>query len=208
MLALAQKAGVVTPTWRLETIAKRPVLLLHRFDRTTDGARIPFLSAMTALDATDHGEQHSYLELVDVLRQSGSQPEADATQLWRRMIFNILVSNTDDHLRNHAFLRERTGWRLSPAYDMNPCPVDVRPRVHVLAINDTDPTASIETAMSVAARFGVTASEAKRIAGDVGVALKTWRSVAKRMKMTAAQIERMASAFEHDDLALAVRKAK
>ena len=208
VLALAQKAGVVTPTWRLETIAKRPVLLLHRFDRTTDGARIPFLSAMTALDATDHGEQHSYLELVDVLRQSGSQPEADAKQIWRRMIFNILISNTDDHLRNHAFLRERTGWRLSPAYDMNPCPVDVRPRVHVLAIDDTDPTASIETAMSVAARFGVAASEAKHIAGDVGVAVKTWRAVAKRMKMTAAQIERMASAFEHDDLALAVRKAK
>ena len=113
-LALAKTAGVAVPDWRLESVARKPVLLLRRFDRTAANLRIPYMSAMTALDATDHGEQRSYLELADVLRQSGSMPEADLKQLWRRIVFNILVSNTDDHLRNHAFLRDTRGWRLSP----------------------------------------------------------------------------------------------
>ena len=201
VLALAEKAGITVPTWRLETIAKKPVLLLTRFDRGDGDMRIPFMSAMTAIDATDHGDQRSYLELVDALRQMGSQPELDAKQLWRRVVFNMLVSNTDDHLRNHAFLREATGWRLSPAYDMNPCPVDVRPRVHALAIDDTDPTASLDTAFEVAPRFGLSLTEARGIAKEVGAAVVTWRAVAKSFKLTAGQIERMASAFDHADLA-------
>jgi serine/threonine-protein kinase HipA len=204
VLALAGAAGIAVPAWRLETIAKRPVLLLSRFDRTTSDTRIPFISAMTALDATDHGEQRSYLDLVDVLRQHGAQPEADLRQLWRRITFNILVSNTDDHLRNHAFLRELRGWRLSPAYDMNPCPVDVRPRVHALAIDDADPTGSLDIALSVAARFGLSATDAKAIAAEVGIAVAAWRAAAKRFRLTAAQIDRMASAFDHADLAAAL----
>ena len=121
--------------------------------------------AEAQLDAADVGAQRSYLELVDTLRQMGSQPEADAKQLWRRVVFNILVSNTDDDLRNHAFLREATGWRQSPADDMNPCPVDVRPRVHALAIDDTDPTASLDTALEVAPRFGLALPDAKPLRG-------------------------------------------
>ena len=205
VLALAAKAGVVVPTWRLETIARKPVLLLTRFDRVDGDRRIPFMSAMTAIDAVDRGDQHSYLELVDALRQMGSQSELDAKQLWRRIVFNVLVSNTDDHLRNHAFLREATGWRLSPAYDMNPCPVDVRPRVHALAIDDTDPTSSLDTALEVAPRFGLSLNDARHIAGEVGSAVATWRGVAKSFKLTGAQIDRMASAFEHADLAKAAR---
>ena len=204
VLALAAAAGVTVPAWRLETIAKRPVLLLTRFDRTTRDTRIPFISAMTALDATDHGEQRSYLDLVEVLRQQGAQPDADLRQLWRRITFNILVSNTDDHLRNHAFLRELRGWRLLPAYDMNPCPVDVRPRVHALAIDDADPTGSLDLALSVAARFGLSSNDAKSIAAEVGTAVAAWRTTAKRFKLTTAQIERMASAFDHADLAAAI----
>lgn len=203
LLTLAQYAGIAVPIWRLEMIARKPVLLLTRFDRVDRDRRIPFMSAMTALGATDHGEQRSYLELVDALRQMGSQPELDAKQLWRRMVFNILVSNTDDHLRNHALLREATGWRLSPAYDMNPCPVDVRPRVHALAIDDADPTASLETALSVVARFGVPLAEARTIASEVGGAVGAWRAAAKSFKLTASHIERMASAFDHADLRLA-----
>ena len=175
LLTLAGKAGIAVPSWRLEMIAKKPVVLLTRFDRTDGDRRVPFMSAMTALDAADHGDQRSYLELVDALRQMGSQPEADAKQLWRRVVFNILVSNTDDHLRNHAFLRDATGWRLSPAYDMNPCPVDVRPRVHALAIDDTDPTASLDTALAVAPRYGLVAAKARAIASEVAAAVRTWR---------------------------------
>lgn len=204
VLALAGAAGIAVPAWRLETIAKKPVLLLARFDRTASDTRIPFISAMTALDATDHGEQRSYLDLVDVLRQQGARPDADLRQLWRRIAFNILVSNTDDHLRNHAFLREARGWRLSPAYDMNPCPVDVRPRVHALAIDDADPTGSLDAALSVAPRFGLSATDAKIIAAEVGTAVAAWRATAKRFKLTAAQVDRMSSAFDHADLAAAL----
>ena len=167
VLSLAGKAGVTVPAWRLGTIAKKPVLLLTRFVRIDVDRNVPVMSAMTAIDATDYGDQRSYLELVDALRQMRSQPDLDIKQLWRRVVFNILVSNTVDHLRNHAFLREATGWRLAPAYDMNPCPVDVRPRVHALAIDDTDPTASLDTALAVAPRFGLTRADAAAVTAEV-----------------------------------------
>ena len=101
-LELAHRAGIDVPTWRLEPVADRTALLLRRFDRQGE-TRVPFLSAMSMLGAADN-EDHSYLEIVDALRQFGSQPEQDCAQLWRRIVFNILISNTDDHLRNHGFL--------------------------------------------------------------------------------------------------------
>ncbi len=120
---LAEKARIVVPSLRLEEIAKRPVLLLRRFDR--EGPRlIPFLSAMSMLGAKDQ-EPRSYLEMVDALRLHGASPKEDIEALWRRLVFNILISNTDDHLRNHGFLYEgQVGWRLSPAYDLNPTPIE------------------------------------------------------------------------------------
>ena len=133
------------------------------------------MSAMTALDATDHGEQRSYLEIADALRQIGSSPAKDLEELWRRMVFNILVSNTDDHLRNHAFLHAGRGWRLSPVYDLNPVPTDVKPRVHALAIDEADASASIETALEVAHQFGLAASRARAIAAEVAAAVAGWR---------------------------------
>jgi serine/threonine-protein kinase HipA len=204
-LALAKAAGVAVPDWRMETIARKAVLLLGRFDRTPAGARIPYMSAMTALDATDHGEQRSYLELADVLRQHGSRPEADLKQLWRRIVFNILVSNTDDHLRNHAFLREAAGWRLSPAFDMNPCPVDVKRRIHALAIDELDGTASLDAALAVAVQFGLAKGEAQGIAQEVAAAVSRWPEVARTHKLKSTDIDRMSSAFEHQDLRRALR---
>jgi len=119
-LSLAQKSGITVPESRVENIAGKPVLLLRRFDR--DGKRrIPFLSAMSMLGSKDK-ETRSYLEIVDALRQHGAAPQADMEELWRRLVFNILISNTDDHLRNHGFLYEgQAGWRLSPAYDSTRC---------------------------------------------------------------------------------------
>jgi serine/threonine-protein kinase HipA len=200
LLDLAARAGINVPEWRCESIARKPVLLIRRFDRQADGRRIPFMSAMTAIDAADHGDLRSYLELADVLRQIGSSPERDLEELWRRIAFSILVSNTDDHLRNHAFLHDGQGWRLSPVYDLNPCPVDVKPRVHALAIDEDDATASIETALSVAGQFGMKPARAKEIAVELGTVISDWRAVAKTYGLTATQIERMSSAFEHDDL--------
>ncbi len=199
-LDLASRAGINVPIWRLEQIADRSALLLRRFDR--DGERrIPFLSGMSMLGATD-GEDHSYLELADAIRQYGSQPERDCAQLWRRIVFNIMVSNTDDHLRNHGFMYDGAGgWRLSPAYDMNPTPTDVRERALSLAIDEVDTTASLDIALSVARQFGVKLEAAHEIIREVGAATQQWRDRATIIGLPARDIARMASAFEHDDSA-------
>jgi serine/threonine-protein kinase HipA len=203
-MTLAERAGVTVPAFRLQPVAKRPVFMMSRFDRTPEGARRPFCSALTALSASD-GETRSYLEVVDVLRQDGADAPGDAAQLWRRMVFNILISNTDDHLRNHGFLREHGGWRLSPAYDLNPTPTDVKPRVHALALNEADQDASLEAALGSAPYFRLSHAEATAIAREVGAVVVTWRETAAEHGLTSNQIDRMASAFEHSDLARATR---
>lgn len=189
-------AGIAVPVWRLEKIVGKPVLLLGRFDRAKE-VRVPFLSAMSMLDASD-GEPRSYLEFVDVLRRYGASAKEDMAELWRRIVFSILISNTDDHLRNHGFLYAGpAGWRLSPAYDLNPVPVEVKPRVLSTAINMDDGTASLELAMEVAGYFELKVQRAREIAGEVGKAVAEWRPVAGRFGLAAGEMERMASAFEH-----------
>lgn len=206
-LTLAAKAGINTPSWRLESVANKPVLLLRRFDREKN-VRIPFLSSMSMLNARDN-EQRSYMEFVDVLRQCGAAPKADMHMLWRRIVFNILISNTDDHLRNHGFLYEGpAGWRLSPAYDLNPVPVDIKPRVLTTAIDLDSGSASLELALSVAEYFELSQDQAVQIAGEVGNAVSAWRKVATNLNMRAPEIERMASAFEHADLKQAIQTRK
>ncbi len=198
-LTLASKAGINVPEWRLENVAKRPVLLLGRFDRA-ERTRIPFVSSMSMLDARDN-EQRSYMEFVDVLRQVGGAPTEDMRMLWRRIVLSILISNTDDHLRNHGFLyRDPTGWRLSPAYDLNPVPIDIKPRVLSTAIDLDDATASLELALQVATYFEISAEDAYQIAYQVGIAVSSWRRVAADVGLPARQVDRMASAFEHTDL--------
>lgn len=152
------------------------------------------------LGAVDH-EQRSYLEIADAIRRYGSRPAADLRQLWRRIVFNVLISNTDDHLRNHAFLYVGTdGWVLSPAYDMNPVPADVKPRVLSTAIEFEDATASLDLAENVAPYFDLKKSEASAIAAEVGRAVTHWREEARSLKIANAEIDRMSSAFEHQDL--------
>lgn len=202
-LALAAKAGVVVPVNRIEIIAKKPVMLLRRFDRERN-RRLPFLSAMSMLGAKDN-ETRSYLEIVDALRRHGAAPKEDMEALWRRLLFNILISNTDDHLRNHGFLYAgQEGWRLSPAYDLNPVPTDIKPRILSTAINEDDNTASLTLAMEVAGYFELADAKAREIAADVGRAVSKWREEAARHNLTKNEIDRMASAFEHDDLKVAL----
>lgn len=206
-LILAAKAGIAVPAWRLETVADKPVLLLRRFDRE-QRVRIPFVSAMSMLDARDN-EARSYLEFVDVLRQHGAAPKEDMRALWRRIVFSVLISNTDDHLRNHGFLwAGPAGWRLSPAYDLNPVPIDIKPRVLTTAIDLDDGTASLKLALDVAGYFELGAPEAAQIAAEVGKAVATWRKVAAKLALRAAEIDRMASAFEHEDLKAALAASK
>lgn len=202
-LTLAANAGIPVPDWWIEYVVGKPVLLLRRFDRAP-GQRIPFLSAMSMLGASDN-ESRSYLEFVDALRQYGASPKQDMQALWRRIVFNILISNTDDHLRNHAFLYTGPhGWRLAPAYDLNPVPIDVKPRVLTTAIDLDDSSASLELAMSVAGYFELDKSKARMIAAEVGQAVALWRNAAERLDLTQTQINRMASAFEHEDLRMAL----
>jgi serine/threonine-protein kinase HipA len=206
-LGMAKRAGISVPDWHVERIAGRHVLLLRRFDRS-DGLRIPFLSAMSMLGAAEN-ETRSYLEVADALRQHGASPQSDMQALWRRIVFSVLISNTDDHLRNHGFLYDGSdGWRLSPAYDINPVPVDVRPRMLTTAIDTDDTTASLELALSVAAYFELQESEAHAIAAQVGMAVRSWREEAMQLELSAGQVDRMASAFEHDDLRAAVSLAR
>lgn len=197
-LTLAAKAGIQVPAWRLKTV-DGPVLLLRRFDREK-GRRVPFLSAMSMLEAKDN-EARSYLEFVDILRQYGAAPKEDMHALWRRIVFSILISNTDDHLRNHGFLwAGPSGWRLSPAYDLNPVPTDIKPRILTTAIDLEDGTASLKLALQVAGYFELDADSAHKIAGQVGHAVGAWRREAKKVGLTPPEIDRMASAFEHQDL--------
>ena len=198
-LTLARKAGIPVPSARIEKIGGKPVLLLRRFDRK-DNRRIPFLSAMSMLGANDN-ETRSYLEIADVLRQHGAAPTADIEALWRRLVFNILVSNTDDHLRNHGFLYEDNyGWRLAPAYDLNPVPADVKPRILTTAIDENDTTASFPLAMEVAAYFGLSETKARKTAMDIAKVVMRWPEEADRHGISKSEISRMASAFEHSDL--------
>jgi serine/threonine-protein kinase HipA len=200
-LDLAARAGIPTPAHRIVKVSNRNVLILKRFDRNGT-IRIPFLSAMSLLAAADN-EAHSYLEIVDAIRLYGNNPERDLPQLWRRIVFNILISNTDDHLRNHGFLYEDMGWVLSPAYDLNPTPIDIKRRMLSLAIDKEDATASLPLAFEVAAKFGLKTEEAKRIAGEVGRVVKLWREAAASKGISSKEINRMESAFEHEDLRLA-----
>jgi serine/threonine-protein kinase HipA len=197
--ALAAGAGITVASWRLEHPAKtKPVLLVSRFDRYGANARVPFMSAMTALGARDTEDGRSYLDLADVIRAEGAAPARDLKEMWRRMVFNVLISNADDHLRNHGFLRAEVGWHLSPAYDLNPCP-DKR-GFHALAFDATDRTASLATALSVAAQFGLAHVEATAIAAEVGASVRKWRETAKRYGIDKAEADRMAVAFEHAHL--------
>ena len=155
---------------------------------------------MGMLGASDN-ESRSYLEFVDILRRYGACPKQDTHELWRRIVFNILISNTDDHLRNHAFLYAgQDGWRLGPAYDLNPVPTDIKPRVLATAIDLDDSSASLALAMSVVGYFELVEGKAREIAAEVGRAVASWRIEAARLDLTQTEIDRMTSAFEHQDL--------
>lgn len=203
-LHLADVAGIRTAAHRVERVAGKAVMLSRRFDRDVGGRRLPFLSAMSMLNLVD-GDRSSYPELVDVLRTCGADTDADAAELFRRMALNILVSNVDDHLRNHGFLwAGAKGWRLSPAYDLNPVPVDVKAHILSTSISLDDGTCSIELARENAGHFGLSLSEADVIVREVAAATARWRGVAAALGISPSEIDRMETAFEHDELRLAL----
>lgn len=198
-LRLAERAGIVTASHELLRVAGQAVLLSRRFDRA-GGCRIPFLSAMALLGAKD-GQTGSYPEMVDALAHQGSQARKDAHALYRRAAFNVMVSNVDDHLRNHGFLRfDTSGWTLSPAYDLNPVPADLKARVLATNIDLEESTCSVDLLESSAAYFALSLAEARSILKEVALATSSWRDVARDTGAAPAEIHRMASAFEHEAL--------
>lgn len=192
-LTMARDANIPTPNFRIEDIGERSVLILQRFDRL-DGMRVPFLSAMSMLGAEDN-QTRSYMEVADAIRQYGAKADDDCAQLWRRIVFNIMIANTDDHLRNHGFLYEKNGWRLSPAYDLNPVPTDLKPRVLSTAINEVETEGNLDIALEVSNHFGLKPNEANAIISEVAAVVSNWNSYARKFGLSNKEIERMASAF-------------
>jgi serine/threonine-protein kinase HipA len=191
-LRLARRAGIDVAESELAPVAGRNTLIVDRFDRR-DGKRTGFASALTMLEATD-GEQHSYLEIAEIVARYSPRPTADLRELYRRIIFSVLTANTDDHLRNHAFLRAGNGWALSPAYDLNPNPDN--PTRLSTAIDLDDTSASIDTALSVGSYFRLTSAEAKTLIAEVEQATSGWRHEATALRLAKREIDRMADAYE------------
>jgi len=192
-LDLARHCGVDAVQGQLIAIGSRNALVVPRFDRIGD-QRVGFVSALTVLEANDGEIGHGYLDIVEWLDRNSAAAAKDAHELWRRIIFTIAIGNTDDHLRNHGFLRTSAGWRLSPAFDLNPTP-EPGPKFLSTAIGFDDTRADFEVALSVAGYFSLTPSAATTVLTDTLIGLRRWREVAHKNGLKNVDIEIMASAL-------------
>ncbi len=175
--------------------SKHHTFLTKRFDRTDNGKRIHFTSAMTQLgytDGADAAEGVSYLELVDFISNNGSNIEEDLHELWRRIVFSICVSNTDDHLRNHGFLLSNNGWQLSPAYDINPIENGTGLKLN---ISEDDNALDLGLAMEVHEYFRLDEANALKTIEEVTEVVKNWRQVATKYGISKSNQELKATAF-------------
>lgn len=189
---LALDAGVNMSECRLKKFnSQHHTFLTRRFDRTPE-SRLHFTSAMMQLGYYDGEYEASYLELAQFLTDQGADTRADLAELWRRIIFNIAVSNTDDHLRNHGFIYHKRGWLLSPAYDINP--VTPASGLH-LNISDTDNSLSYELAMEVIDFFQLGKARAVQIKDEVMTSVNNWEIVARKAGLGRAERQIMAAAF-------------
>jgi serine/threonine-protein kinase HipA len=160
--------------------------------------RIPFVSAATLLGLSPDNPG-AYTLVADAIRQFGHDVGGDLRELWRRLVFSLLVSNYDDHLRNHGFLmREPDRWSLSPAYDINPVPEMDRARVNKMPISEDSGEMSLDSALAAAPRFGLKATDAKSILRDVVQAAFAWKQAGTRLRVSASTLKAYESAFEND----------
>ena len=169
--------------------------LTKRFDRNDDGQRLHFASAMTLLNRTDGDDAStgaSYLEMAELIVRFGASPNRDLEQLWRRIVFSVCITNADDHLRNHGFLLEDDGWRLSPAYDINPVPYGDGLKLN---INESDNALDLDLAMEVHGHFRLSKHDAEEAISQIVAAVKNWRSAASAMQIAQSEQDRMESAF-------------
>jgi len=175
---------------------KYNTFLSKRFDRTAEGTRIHFASAMTLLgrtDGTDATTGASYMDLVQFIMEKGATPKADLEQLWRRIVFSIAIKNTDDHLRNHGFLLTDSGWQLSPAYDINPTYFGTGLSLN---ISEDDNSLDFELALSVAEYFRLSKSKAESIITQIKKSVSRWKTLADKYQIPRQEQEQMSLAFE------------
>lgn len=193
---LAKACSIHVPEARLQKFSgKHHTFLSKRFDRTNDQRRIHFASAMTLLglqDRDDHAEGLGYLDLVGFIMQHCPAAKEDLEQLWRRILFNVLVSNTDDHLRNHGFILTDKGWRLSPAYDMNPNEMG---NGLTLNISENSNELDIYLALETAHLYQLKTEQAESILKEMHQEISNWRAVAKKLGISNSEIEQTKRAF-------------
>ncbi len=200
-LHLAQRAGIDAAVARIVMVNDAPVAVIRRFDRTTDFARIHYMSAASMLQAA-RGEERAYTEVADVIRAKCTDPNDDAQQLWRRLVFNLLITNVDDHLQNMGFLYAGQGkWRLAPAFDINPFPDKDRESKTWLS-EDAGPITSLNMLMERANYFGLQPARALKVLAEVHAAVRAWRAVALTpvVGLLANELEDFAPAFEHAEM--------
>ncbi|MCP4663828.1 MAG: HipA domain-containing protein [bacterium] len=192
---LAARAGITVPAARGLRLpgSSYTTFLSKRFDRTPSRGRVAFVSAMTLTQRIDGEPGASYLELVDLLQSRGAATAADCQQLFRRVVFSILIHNTDDHLRNHGFFLDATGLRLSPAFDLNP---SIESRDLSLAINEVETRCDVSIALEACGDYGLPQKDAARIVGEVREAVGRWREEAEALGISRWKQEGMAAAFE------------
>lgn len=194
---LARNVGIeVSESVTGKFYSKKHTFLTKRFDRTPQGKRIHFASAMTLLghtDGTNYSSGVSYLDLAEFIMQNGANPDADLEALWRRIVFYISISNTDDHLRNHGFLLTDKGWILSPAYDINPVPTGTGLSLN---ISPTDNALSIDLALEVAGYFRVSDEKAIEIVSIIHAEVSKWEVIAKKIGIPKSEQHAMAKAFK------------
>lgn len=193
---LALLCGLNVPEAKLEKFSSfGSTFLVKRFDRI-ENKRIHFASAMTLLGKTDGASAEdgsSYLDIADFIKSNGIQAKEDLIELWKRIVFNMAVTNTDDHLRNHAFIFRNKGWTLSPLYDVNPVPYGDELSLNV---DENNNSIDIELALNTATRFGITEEDAKRYANDILTTVRdNWEKIARKYGLPHGQIEEMRPAF-------------
>lgn len=204
-LRIATAAGISAARARVVDSDGVPVALVRRFDRTSDGRRIPYVSAATLLGVEDGADAHAYTEVVEALIQFSADFRADAEELWRRVALNVLINNVDDHLRNTGFLHVEKGkWRLSPAFDVNPFPDKARALKTWISEGSGD-AASIEALMEASGRFQIGANRARELLERIAAAVGRWRAIGMEIGMTDRELDPFEPAFEHEERGVVTR---
>ncbi|MFC7622364.1 type II toxin-antitoxin system HipA family toxin [Microlunatus sp. GCM10028923] len=193
-LDLFESAGIRTPHRRLTQVGARSVFILRRFDRTDSGDRIGYISAMTALGASD-GEHRDYAEIAEAMRDLSRSPRQDHHELFDRVVASVALGNTDDHLRNHGFLADRGSWTLSPVFDVNPSPDPWRARSTSIMGADAQPDEA-EALLALAEECSLSPAQARERMTRVAGALAGWRDAARKHGIREREITIMAETIQ------------